>query len=514
MMGRATAVQAEGSPNVVDRVVGFFSPRAGLTRYFDRIRLQRAYEAASPRDPWRPRRRGASPSADHAADAAVLRAKARSLVQNVPYMRAGLDGLVAETIGTGITTYATGSQKERIDELWEAWCKVCDADGRVDWNGMQALADRAMEQDGEVLIRLRPRLATDGLPVPLQLQLLEIDFLDTARMSGANSGNRIINGVEFDALGRKAAFWLFDEHPGELGVLRASGRTQSRRIPAENIIHLFNPERPGQGRGITRMAPVINRVRDLTLYEDAEIARKNQEARLGVVVSGDPSTMANPTSYGTAADPSKAAQTGDLGQLPSGGILQLPAGVNVTTIAPTPAPGHVQYVKLQLHLIAAGWGVPYEIMTGDVSEVNFSSARVRIINFRRQVEQTQWLCLVPNLIGRVRNAFIDAAELAGLLPARADNRACEHSTPKWDYVNPNDDANAELSLICGGLLTPSESLRRRGFKPEAAFAEWAKDMNRFKELGVLDLLLVMLKGRVSAQTSVLNGPGDGSNADA
>lgn len=512
-MGRATNMDAESSPNVVDRVVGFFSPRAGLTRYFDRIRLQRAYEAASPRDPWRPRRGGASPNADHAADGAVLRTKARSLVQNVPYIRAGLDGLVAETIGTGITTYATGSQKARIDELWEAWCKVCDADGRVDWAGMQAMAYRAMEQDGEVLIRLRPRLATDGLPVPLQLQLLEIDWLDTTRVSGANGGNRIVNGVEFDALGRKVAFWLWDQHPGELGTLRASGRGQSYRVPAENIIHLFNPERPGQGRGFTRMAPVINRVRDLTLYEDAELARKNQEARLSVLVSGDPATMANPGSYGASVDPAKAGQTGDLGQLPSGGIVQIPAGLNVTTVAPTPAPGHVQYVKLQLHIIAAGWGVPYEIMTGDVSEVNFSSARVRIINFRRQVEQTQWLCLVPNLISRVRNAVIDAAELANLLPKRADNRACEHSTPKWDYVNPNDDANAELSLICGGLLTPSESLRRRGFKPDAVFAEWAKDMNRFKELGVLDLLMILMKGRVTAQTSVLNAPGDGGNAD-
>ena len=78
--------------NPVDRFIGWLNPHAGLARHFARQRLQRAYEAASPRDTWKPRRSGASANADHQADASILRSKARALVQNVPYMRAGLDG--------------------------------------------------------------------------------------------------------------------------------------------------------------------------------------------------------------------------------------------------------------------------------------------------------------------------------------------------------------------------------------------------------------------------------------
>lgn len=482
----------------LDRVISWASPRTGLLRHFDRQRLARAYEAASPRDAWRPRRAGASANTDHNADAASIRNKARALVQNVPYCTAALDGLVDNVVGTGIATYSTAtaqSDRQAIGALWTQWCTQCDADGRLDWSGIQALAYRACEQDGEVLIRLRPRLPTDGLPVPLQLQVLEIDWLDTSRNSGAQRGNQVINGIEYDALGRAAAYWLYDSHPGEQVGASGSSRTQSRRIPASSIIHLYRPTRPGQGRGISRFAPVIPRVRDLQLYEDAEAARKNLETRLSVLVTGDPTTIAQPPGYGSPID-ANAAKTGDLGQLPSGSIVSIPPGVNVTTVAPNVAEGYTDYVKQQLHLIAVGLGVTYEMLTGDMREVNFSSARVRMLDFRRHVESIQWLCVVPRLLMPVWRAFVDAAVLAGKL--RRPVYDCEHSMPKWEYVNPQQDAESELKLISAGLLTFSESLRRRGYKPEAVFAELQSDINTLQSLGILETLLQM-QGRSAPQ---------------
>jgi lambda family phage portal protein len=480
---------------MIDRLLAYLSPRVALSRHVDRIRLQRAYEAASPRDSWRPRRAGASPAADHQADAAILRAKARALTQNVPYVAAGLEALVCNTIGSGITTYATGSDGAKRNATWARWGKVCDADGRLDWAGMQAAAYRAMEQDGEVLIRLRPRLASDGLPVPLQLQLLEVDWIDTARTTGAAAGNSLVNGIEYDRLGRVVAYWLWSDHPGNSGVyLRTGARRESQRVPASSIIHLFAPERPGQGRGITRLASIIPRVRDLQLYEDAELARKNLEARLSVLVSGDVSGLANPPQWGGQVDQA-AQQTGELGELRSGAITSLPPGMHVTTVAPTPVPGYVDSVKHHLHVIAVGMGVTYEQLTGDMREVNFSSARVRQADFRRQVEARQWLCIIPRLIEPVYRAFIDAGVLVGLW--RTDY-ACDHSTPKWDYVNPQQDAESELKLISSGLLTISESLRRRGYKPDDVFAELQSDFARLRELGVLDVLMLLQKGRTEA----------------
>lgn len=479
-------------PPLLDRLIGLVSPRAALTRHFDRQRLQRAYEAASPRDLWRPRRAGASANADHQADAATLRTKARALVQNVPYMRAGLDALVSYTVGTGILPRSMSkSQGQRLNELFAQWMKVCDAGGLLDFHGLVAEAYRAMVQDGEVLVRLRTRRPEDGLPVPLQLQLLEIDWLDTTRTVAEGSANKVVNGIEYDILGKPAAYYLWDQHPGDTTMNRGL-RTQSTRVPASSVIHLFKAERPGQGRGFTRFAAVMTRVRDLQLYEDAELARKNQEARLGVIYTGDASELENPAA-GMAPNPSAAKQTGDLGELPSGAILGLPAGGNITVVEPKAAPGYVEYVKHQLHLIAAGIGVPYEMLTGDMREVNFSSARVRLLQFRQAVEQERWTTLAPMLLEPIWQAFVDAAYLAQRIRV-AEDYAVDYSAPKWDYVNPEQDVQADLLEVSAGLSSLSEKLRQRGYKPQDVFDEMQRDFEDLKGRGLLDILMFLQKG--------------------
>jgi lambda family phage portal protein len=508
------------SSNALDRLIGIFDPTRALRRVVDRTRLQRAYEAASPRDSWKPRRGGASAQADHFADATRLRAKARSLVQNVPYIAASMDALVANVIGTGITPRFTGPAAEKLNKLWTAWTQVCDADGRLDFYGLQAAAYRAMEQDGEVLFRLRPRRPADGLPAPLQLQLLEIDWLDSTRNSLMGGGladlppdNIIIEGIEYDPLGRVAAYWLWSQHPGDAALLRGF-RNFSKRVPAESIVHLFDPKRPGQARGITRLAPIIVRTRDTQLYEDAELARKNLETRLGVLVSGDASLMANEnqlasTTANGAADAGVARRTGDLGELTSGGITEIPAGNTVTTVEPKAAGGHVEYVTHQLHIITAALGVTYEMATGDMAGTNFSSARVRMQDVRRGFEHTQWMILIPRGIKPLCDAFAAAAMLAGKVPDGV-TYGIEYDTPKWDYVNPQQEAMSDALQVATGLSSLSSKLRARGENPATVFAEIGADFQVLKDMkvgeaSVLDILFFLQKGALRV-TDVSTAP--------
>lgn len=467
--------------NLFDKLVGIFNPDAGLRRHRARELLHRAYEGASQRDGWRPRRPGASANTDHMMDAAALRIRARALVQNSPYISRGIESLVANTVGTGITPRSLAKNSEEVDKLWNEWARVADADGRLDLYGLQAAAYHAMEQDGEVLVRLRPRRNEDGLPVPLQLQLLEIDWLDSSK-SGTAGPNTIINGIEYNPLGKIANYWLFDQHPGEQLAIGKS-RSSSYPVSADRIIHLYAPKRPGQGRGFSRLAPVIARVRDLTLYEDAELQRKNLETRLSVIASGDVAAM----SMSESQSVDEVKQTGELGTITSGSITQVPGGTNLTVVQPKAAPGYVEYVKFNLHLVAAGMGVTYEMLTGDVSEVNFSSARVNILEFRRNAESCQWLTLIPKLCDPIWRAFIDAATLGGQI--RKPDYACDWSTPKWDYINPEADVKCELAEISGGLSSISEKLRRRGYKPDLVFTELKQDLDRLRKDGTLDVML-------------------------
>jgi lambda family phage portal protein len=475
----------------IDRVVSIFSPDQALSRHRARQLLARAYEGASKRDGWNPRRPGASPNTDHAADASSLRARSRALTQNVPYIAQGLRSLVANVIGTGITPRWVGDEEKKFNDLFKQWGPVADADGRHDIYGLQAAAYRAMQQDGEVMVRLRPRREEDGLPVPLQLQLLEIDWLDSSKTMSAGGGNYVVNGVEYTAFGKVAGYWLFDQHPGEMTV-SMRGRASSHFVPAASIILLYTSERPGQGRGFPRIAPVIARVRDLQLYEDAELQRKNLETRLGIVASGNVTELANPPSPGEAVD-TTAAKGGDLGPLASGGITQLPPGMNITAIEPKAAGGYVEYVKYQLHLIAAGFGVTYAMMTGDTKGGSWTSERAGRLNFQTEAELERWLHFIPKFCEPVCRAFADAAELARKV--KKASYSVEHSTPKWNYVNPKDDVGADLDEIFGGLSSFSEKLRQRGYKPDQVFDELSADIAKLREKGILDVMIKLTRGK-------------------
>lgn len=492
--------------NIIDRAIGFFSPLNGLRRHHLRQLLTRAYEGASKRDGWKPRRPGASANADHAQDAATLRARSRALIQNVPYMTQAMRALVANTIGTGITPNWTGPESEKLNEAWARWVRYADADGRLNYYGLQAAAYRAQEQDGEVLIRIRYRRPADGFEVPFQLQLLEIDWLDSSRTGASErGGNTVVNGIEYDRLGRVAGYWLFDQHPGDAnGVLRLRG-SASKFYSADLIIHLFSAERPGQGRGFPRAAPVIARVRDLQVYEDAEQQRKNLEARLSVLASGDVAQMAQPIGPREEKDGQQdASQTRELGALAGGSIIQVPAGVNMQVVEPKAAPGYVDTLKWNLHMVAAGFGVTYEMMTGDVSEVNYSSARVRSLDFRREVEMSQWTGFIPRLCDPVCDIFANMCLLAGIIKRRGQK--LEHATPKWDYMNPEQDVRADLAEVSGGLSSISEKLRRRGYKPDAVFNELADDIKKLRDLGLLDVLMMLQKGKALDDNPAAKSP--------
>lgn len=478
---------AKIDPTWLDRAIGWVSPRQGLRRANARVALERAYEGASRSDGWRPRRAGASARADHRADARELRHRARALVSNVPYIAQAVEVMVTCTVGSGIVPRWVGDEGGVTAAAWNAWEAHADYDGLLDFRGLQAKAWGTMKVDGEVLVRLRERRIIPSI-VPLQLQLLEIDWLDTDRNEMLGS-SEVIDGIEYNARGERAAYYLFDRHPGDVGLQTA--QRESQRVPADEIVHLFNPARPGQQAGISSLAPVIATTRDLQVYEDAEQARKNLEARMGAIGEWDESLLDGvklPDGVNVAG---AGPATMDLGELAGGGIVALPPGMrNPTFVQPTAAPGYVDYVKHKQKMIAAGTGVPYEFMTGDLSEVNFSSSRVRTNQYRRSVDREQWTLFVPMFCNRIATRWLSLRNLvSGRVAAGARP---DWTTPKWASVNPVQDVAADLAEIKGGLSSISEKIRQRGYDPELVFTELRTDLERLNKDGTLPLLAAWL----------------------
>lgn len=484
--------------NPIDAIVGFFSPAAGYARVMARLHLKRAYEAASPGDSWNPKRRGASANQDLRIDGATLRAKSRSLRQNVPFISAGMDARSAYGVGTGILSEFSDA---RVQEIWAEHQKVIDADGNTGWAAFQRKCWDAWDTDGEVFIRIRERRPTDGFTVPFQLQAMEPEWLDTTR-TVADGGNQIVDGIEYDSIGRRVAYHFWTSHPNDWATT-TTARRESKRVPAELVIHLFTAKRPGQHRGEPRLHAVINKTRDLAIYQDAELARKNLVTRLSVLSTGSPSQYAAP-------DAGSTGSMQDLGTLTSGGITQVPGGGNLTVIEPKDMPGYVETCKFDIHQIARGAGFTYEMATGDMSQANFTQGRMGMLQFRREIEQMQWTEFIPVLVDRVCREFLVRGNAVGAW-GRPVQATVEHTAPRWEYIQPDQEVRADIAEIGQGLSTISDKLRARGEDPKRVFAQWKADMTALKEAGAWDYMLFLTKGNLPTEQGNQGTSSSGSN---
>lgn len=416
--------------------------------------------------------------ATNAPSLAILRSRSRDLVRNNPHATRGVQVLVGSLVGTGITPRsATGDDAldRKVDDLFETWSSEVQTEGDLDFYGMQALACRALVESGEVLIRKRVRRLEDGLTVPLQLQILEADHLDSSRNETLANGGRIVQGVEFDPVGRRAAYWLFRDHPGSpLG-----GIGTSYRVPADEILHLFEPLRPGQTRGVPWMAPIIGTLQSLGDYRQAESLRKKLEAcYLGVIQRPDAIDPTGKTVTDTVTDASGET----VEAFEPGMFLYAPGSIEFHE--PKGDGGYVAYEESQLRAVAAGLRLPYELLTGDLSKVNFSSSRVGLNEFKRFVDMMQWECLIPQFLVPIRRWFVETAVAAGLLPV-GSRYATEWQPPAWMSVNPQQDAQTAHQQLRDGTTTLSEVIAATGRNPRRVIEERARDNELLDQHGLV-----------------------------
>ncbi|PQO23084.1 phage portal protein, partial [Rhodobacteraceae bacterium WD3A24] len=370
--------------NLIDRAVASFAPRIAARRMAARAALGqmdamfgRKYEGAA-----RGRGTGGWIASNTAADteiasaADLLRARSRDLVRNNAHAAKAVQVLVSNIVGYGIRPRAvTGNPAfdEQVDNLWRQWSGRCDADGHTDFHGILSLAVREMIEGGEVFAMRRLRRQRDarvrGLDVPLQIEVREADHLDGAKSSLTSGRNAIKQGIEFDERGRRLAYWMFPEHPGDMTPsIRHS--LQSVRVRADNVAHLFERQRV-QSRGVPWAAPVMKALQDFDEWHNAELVRKKIEACVAAIVSGfedeDERNLA-PTV--------KDADGNLVEQFEPGMVAYARGAKQIDFNQPTASGGIAEWNRVQLHTIAAGYRVPYELMTGDLSQVNFSSSRV------------------------------------------------------------------------------------------------------------------------------------------
>jgi len=460
----------------IDRVARQIAPRWQLKRLRARMTHDlalRHYEAAGGgrrTQGWR--RSGTDAVQATGPFLGPLRDVARDLVRNNPHAESALSTIAEDTVGWGIVAKPKKGNR-RAQEVWQAWAgtTACDADGRHDFYGLQQLIMRTVAESGECLVRRRLRLPEDNLPIPLQLQILEPDFLDTSKDSAGvlPGGNRIVQGVEYDALGRRSAYWLFKEHPGS-----SFATATSVRVPAANVLHVFKALRPGQVRGVPWFAPVLLRFKDFDEFEDATLMKQKIAACLAVITSDVDGTAPPLGTTDTSVDP-------QIDSLEPGMILNVPAGRTINVVQPPTVREYADYSQTSLRAIASGLGVTYEDMTGDYTELPFSAARMSRLRYWKKVESWRWKMLIPQFCDPVWGW---AMEVAGIFGA-GDVGAAEWTAPPAPMIDPVNEGLAYMRNVRAGIMTLSEALRERGYDPKDVLAEMAADNIALDKLGLI-----------------------------
>lgn len=467
------------STSWLDRAIGFLAPQVALRRLRARTahdqlaRVFRHYEgAATGRRTQNWYRVTTDANAAIGPSLAYLRNAARDLVRNNPYAESALSTIVDHTVGWGIVASTPHA-------VWEQWTTTTaiDADGRHDLAGLEKLVMRTVVESGEVLVRRRARRLEDGFPLPVQLQVLEPDFLDTTKDTASlPNGGQIVQGVEFDALGRRAAYWLYRSHPGStVSVTSTTFSGASSRIPASDVIHIFKASRPGQVRGPSWFAPVLLRFKDFDEFEDATLMKQKIAACLAVITS-DVDGSAQP--LGTADDTESPA----VDSLEPGMIMNVPPGRDITVVQPPAVTDYQNFSKTTLRAIATGLGVSYEDMTGDYEGLPFSAARMSRLRHLAHVDDWRWRLLVPQFLNPVWGWAMEAADLMGLTIAPAT----EWTVPPLPMIEPDKEGLAIQRNIRTGITTLSEEIRARGYNRDQFLDELQED---FKELDRRGLVL-------------------------
>jgi lambda family phage portal protein len=465
-----------------DDLVGVFSPQAKLRRVQARHVLsivethKRKYEGAGKTRRtagWFTQSTSANAEIGSAID--TLRNRSRDLVRNNPYAARGVDLISTAVVGRGITPAfkLKNKRSQFFEDLWWKWAEstACDFDGRHTYYGIQRMVMRAITESGECLV-IR-RFDSKSKPLPLKLQVLEGDYLASAVVPQMPAGHRFIHGVEFDAKGHRVAYHLYKDHPGNIGALGASLVPQWEvvRVPADQVLHLYRVDRPGQVRGVPWLSPTIIKIKDFDEYEDAQLVRQKIAACWAAFIHD----------IETGSDP-VAGDDDARNKFEPGMIETLPPGKAVTLASPPGVQNYDEYTRVILRSIATGLGITYETLTSDYSNVNFSSGRMGWIEMWRNIEAWRTHILDTQLNQPVLEWFKLGCSLAGI---SADDLIAAWIAPKREMIDPGKEITANIKGIRAGLLTLSDAVRQTGKDPVEHLEEIAADNQEIDRLGLI-----------------------------
>ena len=423
-----------------------------------------------------------------------LRDRSREMVRNNPYARQAKRTTQINVVGTGIKLQSQVQQlrgtkrddrtNRLIEAKWEVWTRAqnCDVSGRYSFHQLEWLAAGALPESGEAIFRI-VRRPFGNSKVPLALQILESDLLDEEYQGGTLAKtNEWRNGVEVNEWGRPVRYAFLTRHPGDYWFQNAPQKAEKHVfIPADDVIHLFMPERPGQNRGVPWFHSVMADAHQLQGYEEAAVVRARVAASImGFITNNEGELIAD--------DVDNKQRVSDF---EPGTYKYLSPGESVTVPnINSPDQQFEMFVKNKVRRFASGFGCSYETLSRDFSDTNYSSSRLSLLEDREHWRVIQNY-LIENFHMRIFREWLGLAVLSGELPfADFETRPERYETPRWmargwSWVDPLKEVKAYREAEQAGYMTKAQIIAYTGGDYDDNVTELAREQDLAQSSGIV-----------------------------
>jgi lambda family phage portal protein len=450
----------------------------------------------------------------------LLRERARDLHMGSDVVAAAHKGLRTNIVGTGLRLNPAfdskflGLDEKTAEELrssiqreWSLWAETtkCDAAGLNDFYELQALAFLSMLMSGDVFA-LMPSKPRKWSVYDLKINLVEADRCSTPSTEISNNSSKIQSGVEVDDDGMVCAYHFSNHHPG---ATRHRGVEGNKWVKVKkygeltgrvNVIHLFEAERPGQRRGIPIIAPIIESLKQLEQYTNAELAAAVITSMYTVFITtpaesenGDPFEDVGMESPDTDDLDDTPGATGDEIKLGQGAIMRTDPGEDVKFADPTrPNPNYEAFVRALLKQMAAALELPYEILTKQFTS-SYSASRGALLEAWKMYRMRRsWLSKTfcqpiyeEWFVEAVTKGRINAPGIFDDPAIFAAYTRAEWHGPSQGLLDPTKEVNAAVTRIQNNMSTAErETAELNGGSWEQNVQQRAYELSRLKELGL------------------------------
>jgi lambda family phage portal protein len=461
----------------------------------------------------------------------VLVARSRDAYSDNPIVVRYVKMMIRNVIGhTGFSLQLTHPSAD-VNALGERLYGQWGQKGYCDVTAQKTLLDilksvlRSLLIDGEAFI-----LEHDTL-TGLRLELVDAQRCPASLMyQSSDQKTTIINGIEFDRLGKPLAYYFIKSTAPTTSYLHFASPAHYDRIPAHRVHHVYDEEFVGQRRGFPALSSTLG-----VLYQDNDYVDSAQAAarmaQKTTLLLEDTQTPAQIEDYGHQAgdahvdddgNPLSPTEAGDQAveertetiDFNEMGITTLPFGYKPHEFSPNYPSGEFStFHKSMMQLAASGMDVPYALLANDGEGMNFSTMRQFEIDARESNKCLQQF-MIDHVVQPLFEAWLDRLMLnpQNTLDAKTIESLKTYThwqARRWAWVDPKKDAEATAINIRNLTMSPTQAIREAGNDPADVFAQLAKDHATFKGLGMEALFLKLFQ---QPDTVIINADAESETA--